>query len=75
MCAAEQFHQWTDEHMTTRKTGSVRWKNHHDRFRLRRYVGERCLPECSIGRHSVRTLGVMIYRADFVSGVISAAMN
>ncbi|GFX00866.1 transposable element Tc1 transposase [Trichonephila clavipes] len=73
--------QYTDEHRTTRKTGSGRRKvmlpqpstpapyganwhqvvfsdesrfnlwNHDGHIRVRRYAGERCLPECVIERH------------------------
>ncbi|GFW06514.1 transposable element Tc1 transposase [Trichonephila clavipes] len=118
--------QWTDEHQTTRKTGSGRrkvtsvrddrhllcmavtdhtassrqiphtanhrrlhlqWAHEHrawqadwhqvvfsdeSRFnlwdhdgciRVRRYAGERCLPECVIERHSGLTPGVMVWDA------------
>lgn len=37
---------------------------HHDgRIRVRRYAGERYLPECIIERHSGRTPGVMVWGA------------
>ncbi|GFY03246.1 transposable element Tcb1 transposase [Trichonephila clavipes] len=37
---------------------------HHDgRIRVRRYVGERHIPECIIERHSGRTPGVMVWGA------------
>ncbi|GFW85025.1 transposable element Tc1 transposase [Trichonephila clavipes] len=37
---------------------------HHDgRIRVRRYVGERHIPECNIERHSGRTPGVMVWGA------------
>ncbi|GFX14660.1 transposable element Tc1 transposase [Trichonephila clavipes] len=107
--------QWTDEHRTTRKTGSGRWKvmsarddrhllhmvvndptassrqlakrwstaagvlistssihRNESRFNLwdhdvrildRRYVVERCLPECVVDRHSDLTPGVMVWGA------------
>ncbi|GFT27951.1 hypothetical protein TNCV_643751 [Trichonephila clavipes] len=32
---------------------------HHGRIRVRRYAGERCLPECAIERHSGLIPGVM----------------
>ncbi|GFU36393.1 transposable element Tcb2 transposase [Trichonephila clavipes] len=51
--------QWTDEHRTTRKTGSGRRKDHDSRIRVRYYAGERCLPECVIERHSDLTPRVM----------------
>ncbi|GFS92791.1 transposable element Tc1 transposase [Trichonephila clavipes] len=34
--------------------------DHDGRIRVRRYVCERCLPECVIERHSGLTLGVMV---------------
>ncbi|GFW51625.1 transposable element Tc1 transposase [Trichonephila clavipes] len=35
--------------------------DHDGRIRVRRYAGERCLPECVIERHSVLKPGVMIW--------------
>ncbi|GFS68140.1 uncharacterized protein TNCV_438971 [Trichonephila clavipes] len=37
--------------------------NHDDRVRVRRYAGERYLPECAIERHSGLTPGVMVWGA------------
>ncbi|GFV33239.1 transposable element Tcb1 transposase [Trichonephila clavipes] len=37
--------------------------DHDGHIRIRRYAGERCLPECVIGRHSCLTLGVMVWSA------------
>ncbi|GFV72031.1 transposable element Tc1 transposase [Trichonephila clavipes] len=34
-----------------------------DRIRVRRYAGERCLPECIMERHSDLTPGVMVWSA------------
>ncbi|GFW79103.1 transposable element Tc1 transposase [Trichonephila clavipes] len=56
--------QWTDEHQTTQKIGRRRWKvtsarkDHDVCIRVRRYAGERRLPECVIERHSGLTPGV-----------------
>lgn len=36
---------------------------HDGRVRVRRYAGQRCLPECIIERHSGRTPGVMVWGA------------
>ncbi|GFV13118.1 transposable element Tc1 transposase [Trichonephila clavipes] len=36
---------------------------HVDRIRVRRYAGERCLPEGAIERHSTLTPGVMVWGA------------
>ncbi|GFW12844.1 transposable element Tc1 transposase [Trichonephila clavipes] len=37
---------------------------HYDgRIRIRRYAGERNIPECNIERHSGRTHGVMVWGA------------
>ncbi|GFS62340.1 transposable element Tcb2 transposase [Trichonephila clavipes] len=109
--------QWTDENLTTRKTGSgrrkvtsvyddrylfriavnkrtassrqsvARWstatsvlkssslihrsllhrglraRDHDDHIRVKRYAGERCLPELAIERHTGLTPGVMIWGA------------
>ncbi|GFX19073.1 transposable element Tcb1 transposase [Trichonephila clavipes] len=37
--------------------------DHDGRIRVRRYAGERCLPECVIERHSGLTTGVMVWGA------------
>ncbi|GFS95251.1 transposable element Tc1 transposase [Trichonephila clavipes] len=37
--------------------------NHEGRIRVRRYAGERHIPECIIERHSRRTPGVMVWGA------------
>ncbi|GFW90034.1 transposable element Tc1 transposase [Trichonephila clavipes] len=37
--------------------------DHDGRIRVRRYAGERCLPECVIERHSGLTPGVMVLGA------------
>ncbi|GFX86182.1 transposable element Tc1 transposase [Trichonephila clavipes] len=50
------------------------WDN-DGRIHARRYLGERCLPECVIERHSVPTPRVIIWGCDFVSWMIQFAMN
>ncbi|GFT03912.1 transposable element Tcb1 transposase [Trichonephila clavipes] len=35
--------------------------NHDDHIHVRRYAGERCLPECVIERHSGPTPEVMVW--------------
>ncbi|GFV53033.1 transposable element Tc1 transposase [Trichonephila clavipes] len=35
--------------------------DHDVPIRVRRYAGERCLPECIIERHSAKTPGVMVW--------------
>ncbi|GFY05913.1 transposable element Tc1 transposase [Trichonephila clavipes] len=41
-------------------------------IRVRRYAGERCLPECVIVRHSGLTSGVMPYVVPFLQGIRGA---
>ena len=64
--------QWTNQHRDWRAD----WRHvvffdesrfnlwyHDGRIRVRRYAGERHLPECIIERHSGRTPGVMVWGA------------
>lgn len=64
--------QWADEHRAWRAdwqqvvfSDESRFNlwNHDGRIRVRRYAGERCLPQCVVERHSGRTPGVMVWGA------------
>ncbi|GFV57029.1 transposable element Tcb2 transposase [Trichonephila clavipes] len=49
---------------------------HHDgRIRVRRYAGERHIPECIIERHSARTPGVMPQAIPFLQGLPGAVFQ
>ncbi|GFT70255.1 transposable element Tc1 transposase [Trichonephila clavipes] len=43
--------------------------DHDGRIHVRRYAGERCIPECVIERHSGLTPGVMLEVVPFLEGI------
>ncbi|GFT49568.1 transposable element Tc1 transposase [Trichonephila clavipes] len=49
----------TENGLTHRDESRFNLWDHDDCIRVRHYVGERCLPECVIERHSGLTIGVM----------------
>ncbi|GFT10412.1 transposable element Tc1 transposase [Trichonephila clavipes] len=83
LCAAEQFHSDASLDAVDRKApnNSKNWQwiakeddahinlgDHDGRIRVRRYAGERCLPDCVIERHSGLTPGVMVWGAILYHG-------
>ncbi|GFV28766.1 transposable element Tc1 transposase [Trichonephila clavipes] len=69
--------QWAHEHRTwqadwhqvifSNESHFYLW-DHDDRIRVRRYAGERSLPECVVERHSSLTPGVMVWGATSYHG-------
>ncbi|GFV52440.1 hypothetical protein TNCV_2771871 [Trichonephila clavipes] len=61
------LHMTVNDHTASPRQLEARWSpetgDHDGRIRVRRYAGERCLPECVIERHSGLTPRVMVWGA------------